>query len=122
MERDVGDVLDRSAISKLKYERIGNEENIREYKTFNEEIERLKDKYTNIPINDFYELLLKINDLIWSLEADLRKGKLDGALSEVGYRAIKIRENNSLRVKVKNIVNKLTDTGFQDLKRQHLSE
>ncbi len=60
--------------------------------------------------------------MIWDLEADLRQGKLDGALSEVGRRAIKIREHNKLRVEVKNIINLLANEGYQDVKQNHISE
>lgn len=114
--------MDRATIAQLKYKRIGNEENIREHKAFNIEVGKLITKYVNIPITMFFNLLYKVNSMIWDLESDLRQGKLDGALSEVGRRAIKIREHNNLRVQIKNIINKITDSGFQDVKKSHLSE
>lgn len=120
--RDVGDVIDRWSISKLKAERIGNKENIREYQSFEEGRKYLQKKYLNMYIDDFFKHIYNINVMIWDLEADLRQGKLDGVLSEVGRRAIEIREHNNLRVQVKNIINKLTHTGFQDIKKNHISE
>jgi len=122
MLRDISDILDRGSIAQLKHERIGNDENNKEYKAFKQEIDLVISKYSDIPISKFFDLLVKINAMIWDLESDLRKGKLDGALSEVGRRAIEIREHNNLRVQVKNIVNELTKTGFIDIKSDHLSE
>ena len=122
MERDAGDILDRYSIARLKFERIGVEENKKEYDAFSPEVKKLQEKYLSIPIEMFAELLYKINAMIWDLEADLRQGKLDGALSEVGRRAIGIREHNTLRVHVKNILNTCVQEGFIDVKKQHISE
>ena len=120
--RDCGDILDRGSIAKLKSERIREDICHKEWQAFKEEIDKLIVKYKDIPISMFFDLLYKINAGIWELEADMRKGKLDGVLYEVGKRAIKIREFNNLRVSVKNIINVLTKTGFIDIKKDHLSE
>ena len=121
MQRDCGDIIDRSTIAKLKAERIKEDESIKEWECFSGEISILQKKYPHIPMQMFFDLLLKVNSMIWDLESDLRLGKLDGALSEVGRRAIEIREHNSLRVQVKNILNKLVGEGFQDIKKDHVS-
>ena len=42
MERDIGDILDRWAIAKLKWERIGNEEQTLEYQAFKIEVQKVK--------------------------------------------------------------------------------
>ena len=122
MQRDCGDILDRASIAKLKIERINLGENKEEWEAFEKELTLLENKYHNIPIKMFFNLLLNINTMIWNLESDLRQGKLDGVLSEVGRRAIEIREHNNLRVQAKNIINKLVGEGFQDLKKDHISE
>lgn len=122
MERDTGDILDRGAIAKLKHERIRDPENDKEWKAFQEEIARLETTYPSLLISDFFKLLYDINAFIWEKEADMRQGKLDGVLYEVGIRAIEIRKLNNLRVGVKNLVNKLTNSGFIDIKKDHLSE
>jgi len=119
MFRDTGDILDRGSIAKLKSERIQVTE---EWEAFSVEIEILIDNHPDVPIKNLFDLLYKINAMIWDLESDLRKGKLDGALTEVGLRAISIREHNNLRVQVKNIANFLTKEGFQDIKKDHISE
>jgi hypothetical protein len=55
---------------------------------------------------------------MWTLEADLRKGK-EGelGLEEVGRRAIAIRDLNKQRVTLKNSISK-----FKDIKINHVSE
>ena len=122
MERDIGDILDRGSIAKLKQQRINKEESNIEWDAFKPELDKATAMYPAIPIPKLYHLMKDINAMIWDLEADLRQKKLDGALYEVGLRAIAIREHNSLRVALKNIVNDLTKTGYQDVKQNHLSE
>ena len=55
-------------------------------------------------VNDSDRLmqLLEINNQIWQLESDIRRGK-EGelGLQEVGRRALKIRDLNKLRVQLK---------------------
>ena len=119
MIRDCGDILDRASIAKLKAERIGESECLREWAVFEKELNSQIDKHKDIPIRMFFNLLLKINSMIWGLESDLRLGKLDGALNEVGRRAIEIREHNNIRVQTKNIINNLLGEGFEDIKKQH---
>lgn len=140
MERDLGDIIDRYTIAKLKAERIGNDENKREYETFSKEIK--KEKYrTNIlskikiDIDDFVKIMYDINSFIWQLESGLKSGKeelknniylLDNenkeVLSKIGLTTILIRNFNHLRVSVKNLINKMVGEGFQDIKKNHLSE
>ncbi len=135
MIRDIGDILDRWSISKLKYERIGTEENDREYHAFKESIEKAEKKYPNIELELFKELMYAINATIWSLEAAIKGDKeilpnphhLDDdlnrkVLASIGKNTILIRNVNSFRVKLKNIINKLCKTGFQDIKKDHGSE
>jgi hypothetical protein len=122
MERDTGDILDRGAIAKLKDERIKDPENSKEWAAFKIEIENLNIKFPKLCINDFFKHIYNINALIWEKEADMRQGKLDGVLYEVGIRAIEIRKLNNLRVDTKNLANKLTNSGFMDIKKDHLSE
>ena len=113
MKRDLGDIIDRASIACLKAERIKEQESIREWEYFKRHVKRHK---------MFFDLMKSINAMIWDLEADLRQGKLDGVLSEVGRRAIAIREHNNLRVQLKNIINSIHKDGFLDIKRNHISE
>lgn len=63
-----------------------------------------------------------VNIKISILEADIRKGKLDGDLLEVGKRAIQIRDLNRERVAIKNALNELLHTGFKEVKVNHASQ
>jgi hypothetical protein len=122
MQRDAADILDRGAIAKLKFERITDPENIKEWDAFNSEIINLEHSFPELTISSFFKLLYDINSFIWEKEADMRQGKLDGVLYEVGIRAIEIRKLNNIRVGVKNLVNTLTKTGWMDIKKDHISE
>lgn len=135
MERDVGDILDRWSIAKLKAERIGNDENEKERDAFDKEMKHIGDRYADYDWQQISKLMYDINDFIWQLEAGLKSGKeslqnphyiLDksnkDALANIGTTTILIRNFNHLRVGFKNIINRLVGTGFQDIKRNHLSE
>lgn len=71
---------------------------------------------------DIAEHLYYINGLIWELEAQIRQGVLDNNIVEVGNRSIWIRKINKLRVDFKNLINGILKEGFQDIKKDHLSE
>lgn len=133
--RDSGDILDRLSIADLKNERIGTEDNKKEYHAFLEEFNNIKKIYPEYNWDQFYRMLKKINSYIWSLEADLKGDKehlknplyLDDEINKevmvkMGKNSILIRNFNSLRVEFKNIINKLVGEGFQDIKSHHLSE
>jgi hypothetical protein len=123
MRRDIGDILDRWSIAKLKSERNPHPDSLKEYLVFEKELKRQEKKqlFNFISLRECADYLYKINGFIWDLEADLRQCKIDGDLKEVGRRAILIRNFNSLRVGFKNIINKIYGDGFQDIKFQHLS-
>lgn len=122
MERDPGDIIDRWSIAKLKKEKIGEDESIKEYQHFEEGIDELKKIYSNINWELASKHIYDINAAIWSLEFDLRKGKLDNNMDRCGDRSILIRGINKLRVGFKNFINDATNSGFIDIKRDHLSE
>ena len=131
MERDLGDILDRQSIAKLKAERIGLDENIREYEAFSNRVPANYD----FNIEMFFKLILKLNGFIWDLESALKSGKdnlkephylfsnnNDPQLIQIGIISILIRNINSVRVDIKNIVNNLAKEGFTDVKKNHISE
>ena len=131
MKRDIGDIIDRWSIAKLKAERIGTDEAKKEYKVFCEAIdERTCDKDKLLK-----DMMISINDYIWQLEAGLKGGKDEipnknyifdkanfEALARIGVLAILVRNLNSLRISLKNYINELYGEGFQDSKKDHLSE
>lgn len=135
MKRDCGDILDRASIAQLKNERIGNSENEREHNAFKKEIKRIKTQYSKYNWDVIYNTMLKINSSIWFLEAAIKGDgdilpnphHLDDKLNEkvlasIGKNTILIRNINSIRVGLKNIINSLVKEGFMDLKKDHLSE
>lgn len=135
LNRDPGDILDHFSIAYLKNIRIGNEENKKEYEAFKTATDELKKEYSQYDIEQWANYLIKINSAIWQLESGLKSGKeelsnpiylLDRRniipLSNIGVSTILIREFNTLRIDFKNIINKLTHSGFQNIKKNHLSE
>jgi len=135
MLRDPGDILDRWSIAKLKFERIGTEEKHKEYNAFSNGLKEVKEKYPNINWNQFATLMYTINDCIWQLEAGQKGGKLSlpnphyifdemnkKILVHMGIESILIKNINAIRIEFKNIINSLTGEGFQEIKKNHLSE
>ena len=135
MNREISDILDRWSISKLKWERIGSKESDKEYHAFKEALEETKKKYPEYNWDQFCEFIYAINSSIWFLEASLKGNKdilpnphyLDDVsnrevLASIGKNTILIRNINALRVLFKNIINKLTKSGYMDKKKDHLSQ
>lgn len=122
MQRDAGDIIDRWAIAKLKAERIGADESKKEYLWFCEGIAELQARHPGIDWNVYTRSILEIHARIWDLESCIRRGKLDHDLTEVGRRAIEIRDWNKKRVALKNEINLKAGEGFQDIKKDHGSE
>lgn len=135
MQRCNADIIDRWSISKLKFERTGTKENDKEFHAFDKEKEKLVEKYKDFHMDLFCKQMYDINNFIWLLESGLKGGKeelLDAhyilakvnekSLVKIGATTILIRNFNHLRVGLKNIINTLTNSGFQDIKSNHLSE
>jgi uncharacterized protein YdcH (DUF465 family) len=122
MEMPLPELLDRLAIVRLKAERIKDKEKEKELKFYIKELENYKKKGFIIK-DEWLESLYDINGKIWDLEADIRKGK-EGelGLSEVGKRAIEIRNLNKTRISIKNEITEVTGSGFKDIKINHASE
>lgn len=135
ISRDLGDVLDRLSIAKLKSERIGSEDSKKEYAEFKKFLDEKQKKYPQYEFHVWLDIFVKVNSAIWLLEAALKSGKtilpnphwLDDkknsrALSHIGKSSIQIREYNGVRVALKNMVNDIVKEGFQDQKKDHGSE
>ena len=134
-QRDVADIIDRHSIAELKAQRIGTEENKREFEAFEQEIETIKLKYPEFSWEQILKLMSSINNSIWVLEASLKSNKdilpnphnindpiNKEVLSQIGKDTIMIRNINNLRVNFKNLINSLVKEGFVDTKSDHLSE
>jgi hypothetical protein len=120
MEYSLGDLADRLSILTLKVERIPNGA-----ETFRAELNAVAAAFQSLAARqscqdqmaELERQLYVINGQIWDLESDIRMGK-DGmlGLEEVGRRAILIRNTNEMRIKIKNEINRISRTGFQESK------
>lgn len=103
MKMPLADIIDRLSIAMLK-QHEGGAKNDNEIASLQDGIlEALEGR--SLPdgsIKEWLNRLLIHNAMIWSLESDIRQGK-EGelGLSEVGRRAIRIREHNTKRCAVK---------------------
>jgi len=116
MKISIGDIVDRYSICKLKSERLNLD--------LSDEISQLESEIVNYKdITQYVGDLYEVNGLIWDLESDIRKGNEEIlGLEEIGRRALKIRDFNNLRVKIKNEVNSKYGEGFIEVKMNHGSE
>jgi hypothetical protein len=117
-----GDLLDRLSIVLLKLEHAPNLDLMNEFTTLMREMLIHSESGDRFVMVSYFRQMYRINSDIWYLEADIRQGALDDNVLEVGKRAIKIREKNKLRVRLKNMINELTNSGFPEHKIQHLGE
>jgi len=135
MERDAGDIIDRLTIAQLKNERIGTEENKKEFDAFTHERFLLITKHPELNWDQIIDYMYDLNNFIWVLESGLKSGKeklpvphylLDEknneGMAKVGLTSMLIRNFNHLRVKFKNMINNMVKEGYQDVKQNHLSE
>ena len=117
----LGDLCDRLTILELKMQRIGRERFVGEYEAVHRAVFEASLPTLPTAVAEEVKMLLlelrTINGDIWDLESDIRRGKDNQmSLEEVGRRAIAIRDINEKRVKTKNRINGISDTGFQEFK------
>ncbi len=107
------ELVDRFVIAKLKSEKT-NGENQLELDFYSAQLSQFNIELIKHELDELYNL----HGLIWNLEDDFKKCKIDGVdLSEIGRRALTIRDYNNQRVKLKNaIADKLLDP-VREIKR-----
>lgn len=92
------ELVDRYTIARVKYRRLAGA-NAAELAFYTEQIQ-------NLDLSQLNQDLLKleqIHEQIWDMEDDFKKCRLDGVdLSEIGRRAIAIRDLNNYRIDLKN--------------------
>jgi len=119
MEYSIADIYDRFSILNLKLERLPDSGMEKEYQVYKHEFDTIRIKCKNIleHLNFLYSVIYYVNRQIWDLEADIRSENEELlGLEEVGRRAIKIREWNNQRIRIKNLINLVTSTGFNERK------
>ena len=124
MEVTPGELLDRLSIVRLKAERIGEKSAQYELIELENAFLDTQEQFSTLSVHceDMLELLKTVNGFIWDLEADIRRGKEQQlGLEEVGRRALMIRDLNSIRVWIKNLMARATGVGQPDIKKDHAS-
>ncbi len=114
------EVADRYTIAILKIERLDHTEidvadMQRQVNYYRDGLDLENPKLSGL-VNELYE----INGKMWDAEYAIRKGQDENlGLEEIGKRAIKIRDLNRIRMKVKNEIIELTGDGFKDCKMNY---
>ena len=123
------DIADRYTILKLKHERLPQDQSIMDLYTYftRELIGEINSFDTAIQeeIRDLIEQLYLQNAETWTMEADIRQGKMDNesSLIEVGRRTLLIRNSNKKRVDIKNKISLLVAQAYGlEKKIDHRSE
>lgn len=100
MKYSIADIVDRFTITELKMIRISGEIYNNEYNLLLEEVLEVMPE-----IAPYLKALQKINARIWELESAIRLAQEDSlGLEEVGRRALRIRDANAHRIRVKNAI------------------
>lgn len=128
MRYPLDEILDKKSIIQLKIERIDDSETrerlLREIKDYEQAIkEYIEENICTVEeVLEWTKKLYEINGKIWDLEAAIRQGR-EGelGLEEVGRRAIKIRENNGVRIRIKSQIVDQIGRGYKDIKINHAS-
>ena len=112
------ELVDRYTIARVKYDKTSGA-NAAELDFYSAQIAKLDVELIQAELF----VLEDIHRRIWALEDDFKKCRIDGAdLSEIGQRALDIRDLNNYRVQYKNsIADKLNDL-VREIKQDHTSE
>lgn len=119
----IAELCDRLTIAQLKLERLSDDEiNKSELQKQIEYYESGVDTKNKVLVKLVLDLH-EINGKMWDAEYAIRKGlDEDLGLKEIGRRALKIRDLNRVRVKVKNeITDVVGQPEFKDCKMNHAS-
>ena len=112
------ELVDRYTIALVKYDKT-NGANAAELAFYTEQISQL-----NLALiqEELYHLE-SIHRQIWALEDDFKKCRVDGMdLSEIGRRALDIRDINNGRVRYKNAIAEKLNDAVREIKQDHISQ
>jgi len=117
-EFPVIEIVDRYTIARVKYKKSAGA-NAEELKFYETQIQKLFVE----DIQQELDQLESIHEQIWALEDDFKKCRIDGTdLSEIGRRALDIRDLNNTRVKLKNAMAEKCQCAIRDIKINHVSD
>ena len=112
------ELVDRYTIARVKYTKTKGA-NYEELKFYSREVRKLG----KANILEDLKKLESIHRQIWNLEDDFKKCRLDGVeLSEIGLRALEIRDINNSRVQYKNSIAIKLGDAVREIKQDHLSD
>jgi uncharacterized protein YdcH (DUF465 family) len=117
MKFPVIELVDRMAIAEIKWQRT---------RANQEELEWYQQQMAQLDVSLITQHMQRLQDIhnaIWELEKELKSGqehKLD--LSEIGQRAIEIRNLNNQRIQLKNQMAKILNCPVREIKHDHLSQ
>lgn len=111
------ELVDRLAIAEIKFERTSA--NFAEVEWYRKQMENFNVK----TIQSEIENLKSIHNTIWELESLLKSGRENElSLSEIGKRAIEIRDWNNKRIVLKNTIAEKLGCSVREIKVDHLSQ
>lgn len=123
MEKSIAEILDGVSIAYLKSVRIGTPQTKIKYEKYKIGFDEVKKKYPQYDWDFILQMFIDANSLIWKYEAAIRQGTIDDDPFVVHSRTILVREFNSLRVALGNLVSILVNEIDElNLKKDHLSE
>jgi hypothetical protein len=112
------ELVDRYAIAKLKFSKTDGA-NHDEFEFYKHQLSNFKLETVQQELEDLYD----IHSKIWSLEAELKTGReAELTLEEIGRRAIKIRDFNNQRIRLKNVIADKLGCVVKEIKQDHLSQ
>lgn len=116
---NLGDLIDKLSILTRKIY-FGDEESISEHRYLEQGLKAYG--FEGKLVTNCMRIM-QINAAIWDLENEIRNGgESKFTASEIGERAIKIRDLNRKRVAYKNKLTDLHKVGFRESKINHRSE
>lgn len=111
------ELFDRLVIARIKWCRTGA--NRAEIDFYENEISQ----YDVTSISDQIAQLTHVHNHIWDLEKELKSGREHNlSLSEIGRRAIQIRDWNAQRIRIKNQIAEILGDPVREIKQDHASE
>lgn len=123
MEKSIAEVLDGYAIAILKKERIGTAQTILKSEKYKKGFEELRTKFPSYDWDFIFQMFYDVNKIIWKYEAAIRLGVVDHDPMFVHKHSELVREFNSLRVALGNLVSLfLGETEELNIKKDHISE
>jgi len=129
MRYPLDELLDKHSIIQLKIERSEDSEEKprlnQEFKDYSIASQEYVNEgvCTQEQIIQWHNQLYQANAKTWDLESKIRKGQIgDLSLEEIGRTAIKVRESNGVRVRMKSDIVEKTGIGYRDIKINHASQ